>query len=226
MRPQEPIFFELPKVLIFLGGLMLLIEAVFSVGELGIFFGPAGEAWRLAAVQDFGFFDPLFDLMIERREVNGNVILRLFTHSFLHYSPLNAVFGAVIVVAIGNYVSQVYRPAAVIALFFGTSIFGACVYGLFLDERFPLVGAFTGGYGLIGAYSYIVWRRLGASGGNQLQAFRLIGILLAIQLVFGVFFGNSLTWVAELAGFASGFALSIPLAPGGWRGFVAAVRRD
>jgi membrane associated rhomboid family serine protease len=37
-----------------------------------------------------------------------------------------------------------------------------------------------------------------------------------LQLVFGLLFGANSTWIADVAGFASGFVLSFFLAPGGW----------
>ena len=41
-------------------------------------------------------------------------------------------------------------------------------------------------------------------------------MLLAFQLVFGILFQDgSLTWIAEIAGFACGFLLSFVLVPGG-----------
>ena len=57
----------------------------------------------------------------------------------------------------------------------------------------------------------------GVAGENQYRAFTLIGLLLAIQLVFGALFGSSNDWVAEVSGFAVGFAISPLLAPGGFR---------
>ena len=45
-----------------------------------------------------------------------------------------------------------------------------------------------------------------------------MGLLLAFQLVFGLLFGNAgYAWVAEIAGFVTGFALSFLLVPGGLR---------
>jgi membrane associated rhomboid family serine protease len=48
---------------------------------------------------------------------------------------------------------------------------------------------------------------------------------LAIQLVFGLLFGSSAEWVADLAGFAIGFALSTVLVPGGWSKLVKRLRQ-
>ncbi len=63
-------------------------------------------------------------------------------------------------------------------------------------------------------------------GANQSRAFTLIAFLMGIQLVFGLIFGGSKDWVADLAGFATGFALSFFLAPGGWARMRGKMRHD
>jgi membrane associated rhomboid family serine protease len=50
-----------------------------------------------------------------------------------------------------------------------------------------------------------------------MRAFSLIGLLLAVQLIFGLLFGAGQQWVAEVAGFCTGFALSFVVSPGGWQ---------
>jgi membrane associated rhomboid family serine protease len=67
--------------------------------------------------------------------------------------------------------------------------------------------------------------RLGQLGEKQIRAFTLIGFLLAIQLIFGLLFGANSEWVADLAGFAIGFALSIVLVPGGLSRLVERLRQ-
>ena len=91
-------------------------------------------------------------------------------------------------------------------------------------KNFPLFGAFPPIYGLIGAYTYILWVRLARSGHNQFRAFAMIGFLMALQLVYAVLFGGQPTWVADVAGFVAGFSLSILVAPGGWTAFLRRVR--
>jgi hypothetical protein len=71
-------------------------------------------------------------------------------------------------------------------------------------------------YGLIGAFTFILWVRLGQQGAPQYRAFSLIALLLGIQLVFGLLFGGGPDWIAEVAGFAAGFLLSFVVSPGGW----------
>ena len=80
--------------------------------------------------------------------------------------------------------------------------------------------------GLIGGFTYLLWLRLGQLGAQQVRAFSLIGMLLGVQLVFGLIFGGSLDWVADLAGFVTGFLLSIVLVPGGWARLLARLRRE
>ena len=65
-----------------------------------------------------------------------------------------------------------------------------------------------------------------AGRGNQFRAFTLIGFLMGIQLIFALFFDVSKDWVADLAGFATGFMLSFLLVPGGWAKILAKLRQE
>ena len=87
-----------------------------------------------------------------------------------------------------------------------------------------LVGGFPPVYGLIGAFTFILWTNLGQRGGDPWRAFSLIGGLLFVQLLFGVIFGGSTEWVADLAGFGAGFLLSFAVSPGGWARVMAKLR--
>ena len=93
-------------------------------------------------------------------------------------------------------------------------IFGALVYALVVPDGPGLIGAFPGVYGLIGGFTCLLWLRLGEIGAQQAQAFTLIGLLVGIQLVFGLLFGAGQDWVADIAGFVAGFALAFLLLPG------------
>jgi len=109
----------------------------------------------------------------------------------------------------------VFRWWAVLVVFFGAVVAGALAFTALPWGAGALIGGYPGDYGLIGAFSYILWMRQVRSGGNQLQAFRMIGVLMGFQLLFGLLFGGGWYWVAELAGFAAGFMLSFVVSPGG-----------
>ena len=92
---------------------------------------------------------------------------------------------------------------------------GAVVWAALTGDPGPLAGAFPGVYGLIGAYTFLMWTNLAALGSRRIEAFRLIAVLLAIQLLFGLLLGGRSDWIADVAGFAAGFALSVVVSPGG-----------
>ena len=89
----------------------------------------------------------------------------------------------------------------------------------------PLIGAYPPVYGLIGAFTFLLWVGLAAQGANKLRAFSMIGFLLGVQLLFGVLFGGGWEWLADIAGFAAGFGLSFVVSPGGWARVVAGLRQ-
>jgi len=90
----------------------------------------------------------------------------------------------------------------------------------------PLFGAYPGTYGLIGAFTFLLWVKLADVGANTMRAFTFIGFLLAVQLVFGILFGAGNDWIADVAGFVAGFLLSFVVSPGGWARVMAKLRRD
>ena len=69
-----------------------------------------------------------------------------------------------------------------------------------------------------------MWLKLGQLGANQLKAFQLIGVLMALLVIYSVMFGNHLTWIAEVAGFFIGLFCAPLLAPGGWQTFLNRIR--
>ena len=153
-----------------------------------------------------------------------NVMKRFVTYGFVHASFTQALFAAALLLALGKFVGDVFSAGAVLLVVFGSMIFGAVVFGLIAEGNTPLLGIYPAVYGLIGAYTYLIWLRLGASGQSQLKAFRLIGFLLGLQLVFGLLFGTSPVWIAEISGFVFGFAVSTIAAPGGWTALVTKLR--
>jgi len=92
---------------------------------------------------------------------------------------------------------------------------GALVFGLIVKVGAPLVGTYPAAYGLIGALTFVLWRKARAEGSNQFRAFTLIGALLAIQAYFGLLYGGGYVWIADFTGFVTGFLLSFVLAPDG-----------
>ncbi|WP_223422565.1 rhomboid family intramembrane serine protease [Tateyamaria pelophila] len=208
-------------------GLFLMIagvEALFSLGEAGLIGGPGAVGWRLAAINDYGFSGQAFDFMVQNGLLLPEQVLRFVTYPFVHGSFTSMLFAGVLLLAMGKMTGEIMGGWAVVLIFVLSGIFGALIFGLFTSQAW-MFGAYPSVYGLIGAYTFLTWQRLAAIGGPQGQAFMLIGFLMGIQLVFGIFFDVGYTWVAELAGFVAGFALSAFVMPGGMARVLSALRR-
>lgn len=206
---------------------MIGLEVLFALAEAGAIGGPTAIGWRLSAMQDFGFIPEYWRQQALHGAFDLELLRRFFTYSFIHGDVTMVAFGVVICLALGKFVAEVFQPWAVVLVFVGGAAMGALVYGYFVPQQ-VLIGAFPGVYGLIGAYSFLLWVGL-SEGENPLRAFRLIGGLLAIQVLYGAVFTvlpmvfpsmgetqGDWSWVADIAGFAAGFVLSFVVSPGGF----------
>lgn len=200
------------------------MEITLSLGAQRVIGGDAGIGWRLDAMERFAFLNSVFDWMVENHRYPAEQMMRFVTYPFVHANFTHALFVVVFIMALGKMVGELYRAWAVLAVFFTSAIVGALVYGAFLNDPVPLVGGYPAVYGLIGAFTYIQWVAARFTGRSQVQAFRLIGFLLATQLLFSVIGGSNSQWVADVAGFVTGFALSFVVSPGGWRRALARIR--
>lgn len=214
MERQSPVN-PLPPIVLALATVIFGVEVMFNLAERGLLGGPTGIGWRTGAIRNYAFFGEVLDWMLQNRRFPPDLLMRFVTYPLLHVSFTHALFVCVFILAMGKMVGEALGQLAVVALFFVPGVVGAVVYGLALDDAYPLIGGYPGVYGLIGGYTYLLWLRLGQLGEKQVMAFRLIGVLLGIQLIFGLLFGASNDWVADLSGFATGFVLSPLFAPGG-----------
>ena len=221
-NPVNPIS---PVVVVFFL-LMLLAEAAFTLGSQGFVGGPAAVGWRVAAIEDYGFSSAVFKLMWQHGVWPAEHLLRFVSYLFVHWTFTHMLVAGVMLLALGKFVGEVFAWWAVAIVFLGSGVGGAVVWALFSSETGILVGAFPGIYGLIGAFSYVLWLKLGQSGDNQARAFTLIGLLMAIQLIFGILFGAQTDWIADLAGFVWGFLLSFVVSPGGWSRLRSKLRHE
>ncbi len=192
------------------------IELAFEAGAKGYVGGRAAAGWRLGAREDWGFSGTVLDWMLVHRDAPLPYLARFVTYPFIHDGFGHALWACVLILALGKMVGEVFSAAAVLAVFFGAAVLGALAYGLAVPAAPILAGAYPAAYGLVGAVTFLIWTRLAGSGTTRLRAFSLIGFLMGFRLVFGLLFGGGPDWIADLAGFAAGFALSFVVAPGGF----------
>ena len=222
---QSPIN-PMPPVIVALFLFMMGIEVVFYLGARGLVGGPEAIGWRQEALQRYAFSGDIFDWMLANGIWPAEHLIRFVSYMFLHGGFTHALFAGAMFLALGKMVGERFSSLATLLVFISSGVVGALAYGLVLNNPVPLIGAFPGVYGLIGAFTYLMWVRLGEIGEAQARAFTLIGVLLGIQLLFGFLFGGRGDWLADVAGFVNGFVLSVVVSPGGWAKLRARMKRD
>jgi membrane associated rhomboid family serine protease len=196
---------------------LLAMEVILTLAERGLVGGPQGAGWRLVAVERFAAYPTLLHQQWETGGYPLEELHRIVSYSLVHGSFTHALFAIVILLALGKMVGEIFRWWAVVVVVLGAAAAGAVAYGFLTPEpRMPLIGAYPAVYGLIGAFTFLLWVNLARSGANKYRAFTLIGFLLLFQLIFGVLFGGTWDWIADVTGFAAGFHLSFVVSPGGW----------
>lgn len=213
----------LPPVVVALFLAVIGPEIAFTLGARGLIGGADAVGWRLAAIRDYGFSADVFRWMIANGRFPPEHLLRFISYPFVHGGFTTALFAGVMLLALGKFVGEVLRPFTVLVLFVGASIAGAVAHGLVMVTQPWLTGSFPGVYGLIGGFTFLLWVRLTGSG-REAAAFSLIGILLGLQLLFGLVFGSDGLWLAEVTGFVTGFLMTFVLVPGGWGRVLARLR--
>ena len=223
--PFQPLVNPLPPAVVALALGIFAIELVISAGVGGYFGGPSAVGWRIEAIRSFAFFNEMLAYLLETHRYASAEWLRFLTYPFVHLGFTHALMVIVFLLALGKLVGDVFGSLAVLTVFFTSALFGALVFAGLTTSAHPLVGGYPAVYGLIGTYTFLLWVRLGQMGEPQARAFGLIGVLLFIQLIFGLFFGAGQDWVAEIAGFLMGFAIAPALAPGGFRRLLDRLRQ-
>jgi membrane associated rhomboid family serine protease len=213
----QPPVNPLPPMVTVIFLLIAGVEAVLSLAGAGIIGGPAGVGWRVALMRDYGFSGQVADWMVQNGQWPLREVIRTVTYSFIHLDFTHGLFAMVLLLALGKLVAEAMGQLVFVAVFFVSAAAGAWLYVLLLNDPVLLVGAYPGTYGLIGGYSFVMWRSLAGTGTQQYRAFTLIAFLMGIQLFWGIFFEVGTQWLAELFGFFIGFALCFVLAPGEWR---------
>ncbi len=218
-RHSESPLNPLPAVIWVLAAALALPELAFLIG--GGLGGGSPEVMRVNAIQMTAWIPglalngPLATLPFEQ-------LYRLLAYAFVSASATGTLFMLAFTLALGKAISGVFSQWAVATIFVVSAIGGAVVYTIFAalpgQPRLALVGGFPAAYGLIGAFTWLLWMRLRASGDNPARAFVLIGVLILFQLTFAALYRSLPSdLVAEFAGFAIGFFLSFLVAPGGWQ---------
>ena len=216
---------QLPWIVWALALPVIAMELVLGLADIGLVGGPFGSAWRIDALQRFAFSPDLMRAMWQMGQFPITEMIRPLSYFAVHSSLTNAIFAVVLLLALSKIVAEVFTPWAVATIFFGAGIGGAAIYTLVPTIHSPLYGAYPSVYGMIGAYTFLLWVNLAAVGARKSSAFSLIGMLLGIQLLFAIIFGGNMEWTAEISGFVIGFLLAFGFSPLRWHDLSKHIKR-
>ncbi|MBF9029088.1 rhomboid family intramembrane serine protease [Rhodobacterales bacterium HKCCE3408] len=222
--PNASPFNALPTVVVVLAVVIGGLELMFQLATAGLLGGPGGVGWRLAAIRDYGVSGELVRWMVDNAMWQGDILVRFVSYPLIQGGLVPALFAIVFILALGKLVATAFSQWSVPVIFWIASIAGALGFSFLTNSAFVLVGGMPGAYGLIGAFTYILWTRPG-QGAAGLRAFQFIAILAAVQLGFGLFAGEFGPFVSEICGFAAGFLVSFLVRPGGWTRMLSRMRQ-
>jgi membrane associated rhomboid family serine protease len=207
--PVNPV----PPAALILPAILIAVEVALQAGARGLVGGADAVGWRSWLIQNYSFFDPVFEHIRQNRDFSPEYLMRFITYPVVHFSLHQALFAAVMMLALGKKVAEDFSSWSIFVIAPVATVGGALAYGLLTDSRVPLVGGFPAVYGLLGAYTWQLWLALDGKGRARWTAFRLVGFLMVLQLVWSFGFGAPNDWIAFAAAFAAGFGLSFLLAP-------------
>jgi len=193
------------------------IEAVLWAGGTGLVGGREALGWRLGAIERFAFSSAVQDWMWETGRYPLSHLWRYPAFGLIHAGPMHAFFVVVLLAALGKYVAEAFGAAAFLVVLAVPPMAGAVVFGLVMggDAQGWLLGGMAMVFGLVGAVTWWRWQSAGDVAAQR-RAFALIGVLLAARLGFGLMAETGQGWIAEIAAFGFGFALSMVVGPGAW----------
>ena len=221
----NPIFNPMPPVVVALFAVICMVELWFTLGP-NFVTGTNTVAWRMQAIERFGVNAQIVQWMVENNHYPLDHLARFVSFTFIHGSMINTAVSCALFLAMGKMVGSAFPSEALLVFFIGSAVVGALAFSLAAPDGGWLFGSFAGIYGLIGAYTFMIWITLRVQKAPQGRAFHLIAFLMGIQLLFGVIFGESNTWIADLAGFVTGFILSFFFLPGGLSHILEILRKS
>lgn len=217
----------LPAVVWLLILAVLGVEALLSAASHGLVGGPEGLGWRVHAIERFAFSSAIQQWMLDNMRMPAMYAMRYLTFGFVHANPMHAVFGAVLLAALGKMVAERFGSLRFLGLVLVVPVLAAFLFGLVTarDQLGFLFGALPMAFALVGAVTWLRWQDAAGDRDKQRRAFALIGVLVAARLGFALFAETGPAWIAELAAFALGFGASaLFLGPGSWQRLRARIR--
>ena len=222
---KPPVVNPIPTAILVIFFGITLVEAFLFFDLGGLIGKTGGAAERLLLIQNYGVPPKLANWMLGTGNLSIDNVFRFVAYPFVNLSSLSVVFASVLLLALGKMVGEVFSTLSVVLIWILSTILAAFFYSISATNGQILVGSYPGVYGFVGAYTFVSWIALRlAKNKNQSQAFSLIVALMSVQLLFSFLFGTGQLWIADFAGFVTGFTVSFFLSPGGIKEVISVFR--
>ena len=222
---RPPVINPIPTAILAIFFGIILVEVFLFFGVSGPLRNSGAAAERMLLIQQYGVSPNLINWMLETGNFSTDYFFRFIVYPFVNLSSLSVIFAGVLLLALGKMVGEVFSPLSVILIWFLSTTLAAFFYSISATNGQILVGSYPGVYGFVGAYTFVSWITLRlAKNKNQSQAFSLIVALMSVQLLFSFLFGTGQLWIADFAGFVTGFVISFFVSPGGIKGVISILR--
>lgn len=135
------------------------------------------------------------------------------TYGFLHAGIVHLIINMVTLWSIGPVLVDRVGTLRFVVLYVACLIGGAAGFGLLAEKLLPMVGASGALFGLAGAF--LSWNYVDrfATGLALWPIARVIGLLIAMNVVLYVATGGQLAWETHLGGFVTGWVTALLLDP-------------
>lgn len=133
------------------------------------------------------------------------------SYAFLHGSLVHLGLNMITLVSLGRGVVERAGPEGFLIIYASSAIGGACVYAVLAKTGAPMVGASGALFGLAGAVVAWIWADGSTWRDSVSNVWRVVLMLIAINVVMYWGLHGRLAWETHLGGFIAGWIAAILL---------------
>jgi membrane associated rhomboid family serine protease len=186
----------------------IAIEALLTLNDHGVLGPPRGRnlAYEVAA-----FWPGL--LTNWQPNYAAQPVLMFISYSLVHGGLLHLGMNMITLGSLGLGVAARVGQWRFLAIYLGSAVGGALVYGLLSASGQPMVGASGALFGLAGAILAWIWEDEATLSSALVEVGRVLFLLVAINVIMYVALSGQLAWETHLGGFLAGWILGIAFHP-------------
>lgn len=187
-------------------GICVAVELALLLGDHGILDIPR---LRQRVYYGGGFFAGL--LQGWRPNFAAQPVTMFVTYAFVHAGVVHLVLNMITLVIAGRLVVERVGELRFLAIYATSAIGGALAFGFLGPILVPMVGASGALFGLAGAVVAWGWRDRREAGETLVPVYRVLGLLILLNLLPWWFMQGHLAWQTHLGGFLAGALLALRL---------------